>query len=151
MSTIDKTFVKKSFNRHAVTYDRNAVLQNRFGDLMLTLLNGNLKTAPSILDIGMGTGTMIVRLMQRFPDACIHGCDIASRMIAGARACASLNPHRDRFIAADGEYLPYRDNYFDLVISGFTYQWLESPDMAFREALRVLKPGALWRRWDGEV
>jgi malonyl-CoA O-methyltransferase len=144
MSTIDKTSVKKSFNRHAAIYDRNAALQKRFGKFMLTFLNGNVKKAASILDIGMGTGAITELLMQRFPGARIHGCDLAMGMIARARAREYLNPHRDLFITADGECLPYRDNHFDLVISGFTYQWLESPDMAFKEALRVLKPGGLF-------
>jgi malonyl-CoA O-methyltransferase len=141
MNTIDKLFVKKSFNRHASTYDRNAGLQKSFGEELLTYLNGNSKTAVTILDIGMGTGNTTASLIQRFPEARIHGCDLAFRMISQARTKEFLNPQKDLFIAADGEYLPYRDNYFDLVISSFTYQWCESLDLAFTEALRVLKPG----------
>ncbi|MCX5902127.1 MAG: methyltransferase domain-containing protein, partial [Proteobacteria bacterium] len=141
MSAIDKTFVKKSFNRHAATYDAYAVLQGRLGDRLLQSLNGSLPAAPCMLDIGMGTGNTTMSLLQRFPAARIHGCDLALNMIARARAQEALQPWKQYFIAADTEFLPYRESCFDLVISNFTLQWLEQWDRAAHEIFRVLKPG----------
>jgi len=144
MSAIDKTFVKKSFNRHAATYDAYAVLQGRLGDRLLQFLNGSLPAAPCILDIGMGTGTTTMSLLQRFPAARIHGCDLALNMIARARAQEALQNRKQYFIAADTEFLPYREACFDLVISNFTLQWLEQWDRAAHEIFRVLKPGGIF-------
>jgi len=141
MSAIDKTFVKKSFNRHAATYDDYAALQAILGDRLLQFVNGSLPAAPRILDIGMGTGNTTIRLLQKFPGACIHGCDIALNMVARARSRELLQSRKQCFIAADTEFLPYRSACFDLVISNFTLQWLEQWDRAVHEIFRVLKPG----------
>jgi malonyl-CoA O-methyltransferase len=141
MSNIDKTFVKKSFNRHARTYDQNAGLQGALGNTLLQFLNGSVCAAPRILDIGMGTGNMTASLAEKYPAAQIHGCDIATNMLAYARRKHALCSRRDLFIAADTEFLPYRENSFDLVLSGCTFQWLEDEGRAFREVFRVLKPG----------
>jgi malonyl-CoA O-methyltransferase len=142
MSTIDKTFVKKSFNRHAHTYDQYAVLQDSQSRVLLQLLNGS---APSeILDIGMGTGTMTARLAEKYPAAHIHGCDIALNMLACARAKKSLTLDNNLFIAADTEFLPYRESSFDLALAGFALQWVVDAARAFREVRRVLKPGGVF-------
>ena len=141
MSTIDKTFVKKSFNRHALTYDHNAGLQASLGNLLLEFLNGATHRESKILDIGMGTGSMTATLMKRFPDVRIHGCDSAVNMVACARSKDALTSRKELFITADSEFLPYRSGRFDLVISSLMYQWLERCDRAFGEVLRVLKPG----------
>jgi malonyl-CoA O-methyltransferase len=141
MSAIDKLFVKKSFNRHAATYDDHASLQERLGDRLLQFVNGSLPAAPRILDIGMGTGGTTIRLLQKFPGACIHGCDIALNMVTCARAKKALQSREQLFITADTEFLPYRSACFDLVISNFTLQWLEQWDRAVHEIFRILKPG----------
>jgi len=144
MSNIDKTFVKKSFNRHARTYDQNAGLQGALGNTLLQFLNGSVCAAPRILDIGMGTGTMTASLAEKYPAAQIHGCDIAINMLAHARRKDSLCLRQDLFIAADTEFLPYRENSFDLVLSGCTFQWLDDEERAFCEVFRVLKPGGMF-------
>jgi malonyl-CoA O-methyltransferase len=144
MSTIDKTFVKKSFNRHARTYDQNASLQGALGNTLLQFLNGFVCAAARILDIGMGTGIMTTRLAERYPAAHIHGCDIATSMLAHARRKEALCLRQDFFIAADTEFLPYRENSFDLALSGCTFQWLDDKGQAFREVFRVLKPGGMF-------
>ena len=144
MITIDKTFVKKSFNRHARTYDQNASLQGALGNTLLQFLNGSVCAAARILDIGMGTGIMTTRLAEKYPAAQIHGCDIAINMLAHARRKDSLCLRQDLFIAADTEFLPYRENSFDLVLSGCTFQWLDDEERAFCEVFRVLKPGGMF-------
>ena len=48
------------------------------------------------------------------------------------------------FISADAEWLPFADAAFGLVLSTSTLQWLNSLDLAFAEALRVLAPGGLF-------
>jgi len=89
----------------------------------------------------MGTGIMTTRLAEKYPAAHIHGCDIATSMLAHARRKDALCLRQDLFIAADAEILPYRENSFDLALSGCTFQWLDDEERAFREVFRVLKPG----------
>jgi malonyl-CoA O-methyltransferase len=141
MSPIDKTIVKKSFNASADTYDRYAGLQNHLGEQLLKLVApGEGMSGARMLDIGMGTGNLTSRLMQRFPEARMYGCDLAVNMMVHARKKLLAPPYSLLLAAADAENLPYCSNSFDLVASSFTYQWLEDWSTALKEARRVIKP-----------
>jgi len=45
------------------------------------------------------------------------------------------------FSTADAELLPYKKNSFELVVSSFTFQWLNDWSMAINEIKKVIKPG----------
>ncbi len=137
MTVIDKRFVRKSFNASAATYDDNAGLQKRLIETLIGELCREDIGPQQVLDIGMGTGNLTRRLTNRFPGARVYGCDLADRMISLARNKFE-NPEAHLFAAADAECLPYRSGAFDLVVSSFTYQWLETWEHAFGEVKRAL-------------
>lgn len=138
MNTIDKNFVKKSFNKSAPTYDRYAALQKDTVTELLGLINPDDYRVQRALDIGAGTGNLTAGLIQRFPDAKIFGCDLAGAMLQQAEKKTGC---RGIFAAADAEFLPYQSKSFELVATSFTFQWLDSLESAFREVNRVLVPG----------
>lgn len=142
MTTIDKPFVKKSFNASACTYDHYAGLQGAMGARLLALADLPAGTAARMLDIGMGTGNLTAQLMAAYPSAQVHGCDIAFNMIAHARGKLAHAPLL--FPVADAEQLPYASSAFDLVASNFAYQWLDQWRDALDEVMRVLRPGGLF-------
>lgn len=141
MTPIDRTFVKKSFNASAATYDYHAGLQRRLTDDLLVFGTVRDMTPHRVLDIGMGTGHLTGRLQQLFPAALVCGCDIAANMIRVARAREARLRATGAQLVADAEALPFRSDSFDTVLSGFTYQWLDSWETAFAECCRVLVPG----------
>jgi len=143
MSSIDRTFVKKSFNVSAETYDRYAGLQNRMGDRLLQRYCGD-RGAARILDIGMGTGNLTIRLREKFPEARVHGCDLALNMLEHARQKMELSAQNQLLTVADAELLPYKLGSFDLIASSFTYQWLDNWAPALQEVRRVLTAGGLF-------
>jgi malonyl-CoA O-methyltransferase len=136
---IDKTFVKKSFNVGAATYDDNAGLQRRLLESLLEFAGCAGIQPERILDIGIGTANLSMRLAQMFPAAQVHGCDLAENMLQRARQKTA--PGTLRLFTADVENLPLRAGSFDLTASSFTLQWLNSPKTAMREIARVLRPG----------
>jgi len=138
MDNIDKKFVKRSFNKSAYTYDRYAGLQKDTVQELLRLINPKDYRVRRALDIGTGTGNLTAGLMQRFPQTEIFGCDLALAMLAQAE---KKTGGHGRFSAADAEFLPYKNNAFDLVVTSFTFQWLDSLQKAFFEVKRVLTPG----------
>jgi len=141
MNSIDKVFVKKSFNSAAATYDQHARVQQRWVEHVMGMLADEKQFGGRVLDIGTGTGELFMRLRQRFPAAQVHGCDLAVSMLAQARARAASEGRRALLTATDAEALPYSTAAFDLVASSFTYQWLAGWEQAFQEVGRVLRPG----------
>ena len=138
MGNIDKNFVKKSFNTSAKTYDQHAGLQKETIGELLDLLDPDNFSVARTLDIGAGTGNLTSGLIKKFPNAKTHGCDLASLMLIQAQ---KKTGGKAFFSAADAEFLPYKDNSFELVVSSFTFQWLNNWERVINEIKRVLKPG----------
>ncbi|HZV82601.1 MAG TPA: methyltransferase domain-containing protein, partial [Geobacteraceae bacterium] len=140
MTQIDRTRVRRAFSEKADSYDALAVVQQRvvmkFLERIITLGN----EPSTLLDVGAGTGRLLESLLHRYPSVFAVGLDMAHGM---ARSAARRLPAGSNatLVCGDGEHLPFRDCSFDMVVSTSTYQWLTPLDSAFREAIRVLRPG----------
>lgn len=96
-----------------------------------------------VLDVGCGTGTMLVALLRRQPAARAAGIDPDPAALARAASKArraGLDVRLDRGFADE---LPYPDASFDRVLSCFVYHHLDDADRgaALAEMRRVLAPG----------
>jgi malonyl-CoA O-methyltransferase len=110
-------------------------------------------TPDRVLDAGSGTGYAVPKLQQRFPAAQMIELDLAPSMLQVSRAKQSgtgfkklLNTFSRREpaqVCSDIERLPFSDNSLDVIWSSLTLQWCNTPDAAFAEFQRVLKPGGL--------
>ncbi len=90
-----------------------------------------------VLDAGAGTGALSRRLSQALPDVRPVLVDLSPGMLARA---AYL--HDPRAIASV-EALPFADSTFDVVMSAWVIETVDSPFVAVTEMLRVLRPGGL--------
>ena len=88
-----------------------------------------------VLDIATGAGYIAGAAAQRGADA--TGVDFSAAQVAMARGRYPAV----RFEQADAEALPFDPDVFDAVVNGFGMCHLPNPDIALREAFRVLKPG----------
>lgn len=146
MKAIDKTRVRRSFDRQAVFYEEAVDVQKRVVEQLAARLReesgGNMPGR--VLDVGAGTGMLIRQLRPLYADALLVGLDQAAGM--GSRAMSGFRgTGRTARVTGDGESLPFADRSFDLVLSTSTFQWLNSLDTAFREIERVLAPGGDFR------
>ena len=81
---LDKSAVKKSFNRCAGQYDDSAVLQEEVLSRLLERLE-YIKCQPElIVDLGCGTGSAIKPLRKRYKKTQIVALDMADAMLADA-------------------------------------------------------------------
>ena len=101
----------------------------------LILETGYIKEGSRVLDIGCGPGNFTATYAEVGAD--VVGVDLAPQMIGVA---AKRYPHIT-FQTANVEELPFDDERFDVVVSGYVNQYLARPGVAFREVSRVLRPG----------
>ena len=100
-----------------------------------------MESAPSnVLDIGCGTGRLLRKVRQCWPNAKLTGVDLSEGMISKAR---QLMPDAT-FIVCPAESLTLPDSSADLVLSTMSFHhWSDQP-RAMREVKRVLCKGGLF-------
>jgi ubiquinone/menaquinone biosynthesis C-methylase UbiE len=109
-----------------------------------------LSSGLRILDIGCGTGTMVVLIKRLHPDVTAAGLDPDPKALARARHKADRDGLSIQFDRGFSDQLPYPDASFDRVFSSLMYHHLP-PDEKYatlREVHRVLRPGASFHLMD---
>src|SRR5690606_35849537 len=95
-----------------------------------------------ILELGCGTGRATRFLRLALPKAKLTAVDLSSPYLKIAQENLDSLTRVD-FLEADAENLPFRDGYFDAVVSVFLMHEIpkENRRSIVREAKRLLKPG----------
>lgn len=96
-----------------------------------------------VLDVGCGTGSLMVAAGRLGPSAELVGIDPDPTALERARRKARRAGARVQFDQGFADALPYRDASFDRVLSSFMFHHLRGTEKVemLREARRVLKPG----------
>lgn len=136
----EKRWVRRSFSRAALDYDKVAVLQRQVAEQLLAQLQGLPSAPKAILDVGAGTGYCTARLAEMFPGADLLALDIAEGMLRTLHEKPDLRG-RARRVCGDAECLPLKDASVDLVFSNLAVQWCADLPSALAEFRRVLRPG----------
>jgi len=103
-----------------------------------------------VLETAAGTG-IVTRAMAKAlpPDTEILATDLNQAMLD--LAATKLQAPNVRWQQTDAQTLPFQDASFDAVVCQFGAMFFPDKVKAYREALRVLKPGGvfLFNVWDG--
>ncbi len=95
----------------------------------------------NIADVACGGGGSSFHLAELYPDAHYTLVDLNEDAVAMARE--TMRGRDATCLVGDIYHLNLPDNSFDLVVCWQTLSWIERPDAALRELVRVCKPGAL--------
>ena len=93
------------------------------------------------LELGAGTGFFSLNLKQAGVLDQVHVTDLSPGMVEAAKANATKLGFTVEGRVADAERIPYDDNTFDVVVGHAVIHHIPDVEQAFREMLRVLKPG----------
>lgn len=110
----------------------------------------NIRPDQQILDLGCGTGTLMVMLKRQYPSSQIVGIDPDANALSRAESKATRAALSVQLDQGFADELPYNDASFDRVISSFMFHHLEDKDRerTLSEVLRVLKPGGSFHLLD---
>ena len=125
------------FNRRAATYE-SAKSQGYFFDRVQRRVLKMVKAddPKAILDVGCGTGRLLRKARQQWPNARLVGVDAAEKMIEQTR---KLFPEAE-FKVGMAEDLPLSSNSIDLAFSTLSFHHWENQAKGVTEVARVLSP-----------
>jgi ubiquinone/menaquinone biosynthesis C-methylase UbiE len=93
------------------------------------------------LEVGAGTGFFSLNLKQAGVLDEVHVSDLSPGMVQAAQRNAEQLGFSVEGRVADAERLPYDDDTFDVVVGHAVIHHIPDVELAFREMLRVLRPG----------
>jgi ubiquinone/menaquinone biosynthesis C-methylase UbiE len=110
----------------------------------------DLLPGQNVLDVGCGTGTLVLQIRRSFPGVEVVGLDPDPKALARAKRKAERQGAAVRFDQGFADALPYPDSSFDRVFSSVMFHHLESAEKEkmLREVRRVLKPGGSFHLMD---
>lgn len=135
-------YVRGMFARISGRYDLMNRLMTAGQDLVWrrhVIQGAKLPETGRLLDIATGTGDIANEGLRQHPGIQAVGGDFTLEMMQVGKR----RPERQliQWVAADTLALPFPGNYFDAVTSGFLMRNVIDVDAAFREQVRVTRPG----------
>ena len=132
-------YVQDVFTRIARNYDRmNRIMS---GGMDLTwrkkmIKKAQLKPGQKILDLGSGTGDLAREARNSVKGVQITAADFTFEMLRAGKEWQNI-----QICNADALKLPFSDDTFDVLISGFLMRNVADIPAALSEQFRTLKPG----------
>ena len=119
-------FLKKEADKYFYRNKSNTTKENSKDKLLsviLKLIEKSKKKNLNILEVGCGEGRMLNYLNQKFPNLHLYGIDPSSK------AVSLLKKKNIKATKGTADKLPYKKNYFDIVIMGFCLYLVDNKDL----------------------
>lgn len=114
-----------------------------FKILRKKVLNQIKKLEPKgrLIDVGCGSGNLIVEIAETFPYLELTGVDISSEILKFAKERAIKNSYIERIDFKEGtaESLPFPDDSINFIVSSLSLHHWVHPIKVFQEFYRILK------------
>jgi len=135
---VELDLVRKRFDRWANHYDLSFFYPFFKYVHFIIRRAANPKKDDKILDIGCGTGKLLSRMSRRGIGSLgkLVGVDISENMIQVAKKKTEDNIE---YLVCNSSDLPFRDNYFDIVVNSVSFHHYFEQEKTLKEMNRVLK------------
>ena len=152
-SPVDKDDVKQNWTIRAPAWNKWAErvekMARRFNEPLIEA--AGIEPGMDVLDLASGAGEPALTIARTVgPDGRVTATDLLDDMLEGTRRRArEAGLSQVTCEVADMEALGFEDARFDRVTCRFGIMFVPDPVKAFRESLRVLKPGGrtAWMVW----
>ena len=137
--------VKAYFDKLAASYDRSPpwdeLTERIYDELTWHCIEPYLPQEGLVLDAGGGTGKWAILIAERGLDVVL--CDLSERMLDVAHRKVKERGLKDkvRLMQGDIHNLPFPADSFDFILAEGVLEYCADLERAFRELVRVLKPG----------
>ncbi len=135
-------FVQEMFGRIAPRYDLMNRLMTGGRDVAwrrLVVREAQLPTGGRLLDIATGTGDIALEALRQDGSLHVVGADFSLEMMLRGRD--KPGAERIRWLGADTLALPFPNDAFDVVTSGFMLRNVIDVPRSLAEQWRIVKPG----------
>ena len=134
--------LRAEFNHWALEGRGAEMEQHHLSLAQQTIAGMELKPGDRVLDLSCGAGwaTRLLAEAVAGGEGMAAGLDISEEMIARARAC-SRELENVLFAIGAADEIPWRDEYFDRVLSIESFYYYPDQEAVLRELYRVLVPG----------
>ena len=140
LTPLDNNAIRRSFDRAAPGYDRNAVLEREIESRLLERVE-YLQDGPAlVVDVGCGTGSASEQLAAQFEAANVISLDWSTGML---KQMAKTEGAKPWLLCSDMHALPLAARSVDLIFSNLALQWSYDLSTVFHEFRRIMKPGAM--------
>ncbi|GAB4469369.1 MAG: bifunctional demethylmenaquinone methyltransferase/2-methoxy-6-polyprenyl-1,4-benzoquinol methylase UbiE [Anaerolineales bacterium] len=133
--------VRSMFSHIAPNYDRMNRIMTLAQDMRWreeVIRRAALARRGWLLDLGAGTGDLAAEALRQVSGIQVVAADFTVPMMQFGR---KRKPEAIMWCAADALFLPFPDETFDAVVSGFLMRNVSDIERALREQYRVLKNG----------
>ena len=113
-------------------------------EMILTMLPFAPQDSVRVLELGVGTGNLSQKCLERFPQSVIVGYDLSAEMLAHARAKLARAGERVQLHQGDISQVAF-DGPFDAVISAIAVHHVPPPDKShlFQRLYDAMRPGGV--------
>jgi len=131
-------YVQKMFAHIAHRYDLMNRLMTGGQDIRwrkMVIRQSDLQSGARLLDLGTGTGDLAREALKQQPKAMVVAGDLTIEMMRAGQSHGDLT-----WLATDALCLPFEENTFEAIVSGFLMRNVGDIQQALKEQHRALKP-----------
>lgn len=144
IAVFDRQQVRRNRERAAAGFDGVDFLVREAADRLADRLQDVSRQFPNALDLGCHTGTLSDFVTGMNGIETLIQADLSWRMAAQAAEATGAAGRNRLAVAADEEWLPFKEESFDLVLSNLSLHWVNDLPGALIQINRALKPDGLF-------